>query len=103
MSTWSYTAQVDDPEALYTVSMTDVWRVEDYPKDVYDSNGHYVGAVETLPNMVGPNNILNTLPASEIDKMLPRTKKQEAECPKELLEKVWQAKHIEWQTLQKKG
>ena len=29
----------DDPEALYTVSMTDVWRVEDYPKDVYDSNG----------------------------------------------------------------
>ena len=37
--------------------------------------------------MVGPNNILNTLPASEIDKMLPRTKKQEAECPKELLEK----------------
>ena len=35
--------------------------------------------------------------------MLPRTKKQEADCPKELLEKVWQAKHIEWQSLQMKG
>ena len=91
----------EDPEALYTVAVKDVWRVEDYPHDNYDSHGNFVGAVGPAPAPVGPNRLLDNIPASEIDKMLPRTKKQERECPRELLEHVYEAKHLEWQSLQK--
>ena len=93
----------EDPEAFYVVAVKDVWKVEDYPDDVYDSQGHRVAAAAAQPKPVGPNSLLAELPASEIDKMLPRTKKQEATAPLELKERVWQAKHIEWQTLLKKG
>ena len=91
-----------EPDAMYTVSHEDVWLVEDYPDEIYDSYGHKVSEIsQTAKN--GPNSLIQQLPADEIDKMLPRTKAQEDKCPRELLELVNEAKFVEWQTLLRKG
>ena len=87
---------------MYTVSEKDVWLVSDYPDQIYNNLGQRVGEIARA-RQDGPNSLLNSLPADEIDKMLPRTRAQERDCPKEILELVNEAKFIEMQTLHRKG